>query len=615
MKRILFSSALLILFTFSNMIASSNRIHFTVSLSGENSVPPVTTNATGTATLSLSEDLTELEYHITIEGLTPTAAHFHNGAFDGTGSVVKTLDFGSSFTISGIWSSNDLTEPLTPELVIELMAGRIYLNIHTADNPTGEIRGNAVGFPGGFVILNGDNVVPPITTNAQGTLVFVIVGENRDLLYSVNVEGLTPTASHFHGGEAGANGSVLIPFGLVNNHADSGFAQGEPSPKDLTDSLITEILTGNVYVNIHTSDNPSGEIRGQLSIGQGTGTILLLDGEQVVPAVSTVGTGTGFLKINNDKTSIEYDITISGINPDSVTAAHFHNSGFGSNGGIVKDITFVGNHAEGVWTTTDGTQPLTAFLVNEVLASRIYVNVHTLENPAGEIRGQAGTLTGFTAQLEGEQTVPTVTTAASGTASMFLFLGQGAYLNYTITVQGLSITSAHFHGAPLGENGPILKAIDFTDNSIEGHWSYTDSIALTDSIITELLAENIYINIHTTANPTGEIRGQVLPGIGSPIISVEDERRLIPNSFALRQNYPNPFNPQTTIEYFLPKSSKVLLTVYNLIGEEIERFIYDRKPAGNHQVTWDASNFASGIYFYRLQTGDFVQTRKMVLLK
>ena len=615
MKRVLFSSALLILFTFSNMIASSNRIHFTVSLSGENSVPPVTTNATGTATLSLSEDLTELEYHITIEGLTPTAAHFHNGAFDGTGSVVKTLDFGSSFTISGIWSSNDLTEPLTPELVIELMAGRIYLNIHTADNPTGEIRGNAVGFPGGFVILNGDNVVPPITTNAQGTLVFVIVGENRDLLYSVNVEGLTPTASHFHGGEAGANGSVLIPFGLVNNHADSGFAQGEPSPKDLTDSLITEILTGNVYVNIHTSDNPSGEIRGQLSIGQGTGTILLLDGEQVVPAVSTVGTGTGFLKINNDKTSIEYDITISGINPDSVTAAHFHNSGFGSNGGIVKDITFVGNHAEGVWTTTDGTQPLTAFLVNEVLASRIYVNVHTLENPAGEIRGQAGTLTGFTAQLEGEQTVPTVTTAASGTASMFLFLGQGAYLNYTITVQGLSITSAHFHGAPLGENGPILKAIDFTDNSIEGHWSYTDSIALTDSIITELLAENIYINIHTTANPTGEIRGQVLPGIGSPIISVEDERRLIPNSFALRQNYPNPFNPQTTIEYFLPKSSKVLLTVYNLIGEEIERFIYDRKPAGNHQVTWDASNFASGIYFYRLQTGDFVQTRKMVLLK
>ena len=615
MKRVLFSSALLILFTFSNMIASSNRLHFTVSLSGENSVPPVTTNATGTATLSLSEDLTELEYHITIEGLTPTAAHFHNGAFDGTGSVVKTLDFGSSFTISGIWSSNDLTEPLTPELVIELMAGRIYLNIHTADNPTGEIRGNAVGFPGGFVILNGDNVVPPITTNAQGTLVFVIVGENRDLLYSVNVEGLTPTASHFHGGEAGANGSVLIPFGLVNNHADSGFAQGEPSPKDLTDSLITEILTGNVYVNIHTSDNPSGEIRGQLSIGQGTGTILLLDGEQVVPAVSTVGTGTGFLKINNDKTSIEYDITISGINPDSVTAAHFHNSGFGSNGGIVKDITFVGNHAEGVWTTTDGTQPLTAFLVNEVLASRIYVNVHTLENPAGEIRGQAGTLTGFTAQLEGEQTVPTVTTAASGTASMFLFLGQGAYLNYTITVQGLSITSAHFHGAPLGENGPILKAIDFTDNSIEGHWSYTDSIALTDSIITELLAENIYINIHTTANPTGEIRGQVLPGIGSPIISVEDERRLIPNSFALRQNYPNPFNPQTTIEYFLPKSSKVLLTVYNLIGEEIERFIYDRKPAGNHQVTWDASNFASGIYFYRLQTGDFVQTRKMVLLK
>ncbi|MCH7886476.1 MAG: CHRD domain-containing protein [Candidatus Marinimicrobia bacterium] len=615
MKRILFSSAVLILFTVSSVAASSNHIHFIINLMGENSVPPVTTSATGTGTLSLSEDLTTLKYHITIEGLTPSAAHFHNSAFDTTGPIVKTLDFSGGLTISGTWSNSDPTESLTPELVTELLAGRIYLNIHTAANTSGEIRGNAIGFFGGSVFLGGYNEVPPVTTEALGNVIFVIVGVQRQLLYSVNVEGLTPTGSHFHGGAAGVNGPILIPFELINNHADSGFAPGGSSPQEISDSLITEFLIGNVYVNIHTSDNPGGELRGQLNLEQGLGASLLLDGEQEVPSVSTAGTGTGFLMINNDKTTINYDITISGINPDSITAAHFHNAPFGSNGGIVKDITFVGGHADGAWTTSDSTQPLTADLVNELLASRIYVNVHTLDNPAGEIRGQAGTLTGFTAQLEGDQAVPTVTTTASGTASMFLFLGQGADLNYNITVNGLSITAAHFHGAALGENGPILKTIDFNGNSVEGHWSYTDSIALTDSIVTELLAGNIYINIHTTANPSGEIRGQILSGIGTPIIGVEDEQRIVPNSFSLRQNYPNPFNPRTMIEYTLPNSVKVLLTVYNLLGEEVTRLIDKRIPAGVHQVTWDASNIASGMYFYKLQAGDFVRTRKMVLLK
>ena len=397
MKRILFSSAVLILFTVSSVAASSNHIHFIINLMGENSVPPVTTSATGTGTLSLSEDLTTLKYHITIEGLTPSAAHFHNSAFDTTGPIVKTLDFSGGLTISGTWSNSDPTESLTPELVTELLAGRIYLNIHTAANTSGEIRGNAIGFFGGSVFLGGYNEVPPVTTEALGNVIFVIVGVQRQLLYSVNVEGLTPTGSHFHGGAAGVNGPILIPFELINNHADSGFAPGGSSPQEISDSLITEFLIGNVYVNIHTSDNPGGELRGQLNLEQGLGASLLLDGEQEVPSVSTAGTGTGFLMINNDKTTINYDITISGINPDSITAAHFHNAPFGSNGGIVKDITFVGGHADGAWTTSDSTQPLTADLVNELLASRIYVNVHTLDNPAGEIRGQAGTLTGFTA--------------------------------------------------------------------------------------------------------------------------------------------------------------------------------------------------------------------------
>lgn len=95
---------------------------------------------------------------------------------------------------------------------------------------------------------------------------------------------------------------------------------------------------------------------------------------------------------------------------------------------------------------------------------------------------------------------------------------------------------------------------------------------------------------------------------------IESKRQLSEDYF-LSQNYPNPFNPVTTINYALPKSGDVLLTIYNLRGVEVARLINGEQPAGNHLVTWDASNVASGIYFYRLQAGEFVQVRKMVLLK
>ena len=89
----------------------------------------------------------------------------------------------------------------------------------------------------------------------------------------------------------------------------------------------------------------------------------------------------------------------------------------------------------------------------------------------------------------------------------------------------------------------------------------------------------------------------------------------IPENFKLSQNYPNPFNPVTTIQYKLPFTSDVKLIIYNLLGQEVFRLEQFAQLAGNHRVIWDASSVASGVYFYRLQAGDFVQTRKMVLLK
>jgi len=335
--------------------------------------------------------------------------------------------------------------------------------------------------------------------------------------------------------------------------------------------------------------------------------------------VTTAGTGTAILGVSSDQTRVEYEITISGFDPNLVTAAHFHNASYGFNGEIVKDITFVGGHAEGEWTASDASQPLTPELMDELLAGRIYVNVHTTDNSEGEIRGNVFGVFGFTAQLSGDQIVQPVTTDASGTAAFFLFPHEssaGYVLEFLMTVQGLTVSEAHFHRAAAGEDGPIVKTIIFDGNFGGGEWFWNDSVdPLTDDLVTELLNGNIYVNIHTSAYSGGELRGQVLQGIGSVVIGIEDEQRLMPNSFSLKQNYPNPFNPRTMIEYTLPKSEKVLLTVYNLLGEEVTRLIDKRIAAGVHQVTWDALNVASGIYFYRLKAGDFIQTRKMVVLK
>jgi hypothetical protein len=88
-----------------------------------------------------------------------------------------------------------------------------------------------------------------------------------------------------------------------------------------------------------------------------------------------------------------------------------------------------------------------------------------------------------------------------------------------------------------------------------------------------------------------------------------------PLTFALGQNYPNPFNPSTLIKYSVPESGFVKLSVYNLIGEEVSVLVNKVVDAGFYEAAFNAANLPSGIYFYRLQAGDYVETKKMVLMK
>ena len=100
------------------------------------------------------------------------------------------------------------------------------------------------------------------------------------------------------------------------------------------------------------------------------------------------------------------------------------------------------------------------------------------------------------------------------------------------------------------------------------------------------------------------------------LTGVKDNKIQIPDNYELKQNYPNPFNPSTKIKFFLKESGKVKLDVYNIIGQKVAELINEELPTGFHDINFNASNLASGIYIYRLNVGNkFVSAKKMILAK
>jgi hypothetical protein len=103
--------------------------------------------------------------------------------------------------------------------------------------------------------------------------------------------------------------------------------------------------------------------------------------------------------------------------------------------------------------------------------------------------------------------------------------------------------------------------------------------------------------------------------LGRYVTSAGPEERSVPLVYFLYQNYPNPFNPSTTIRYALPNKSNVTLTVYNTLGQRVALPQNGEQEAGYHEVQFDGRNMASGVYFYRIHAGDFVETKRLLLVR
>jgi hypothetical protein len=178
--------------------------------------------------------------------------------------------------------------------------------------------------------------------------------------------------------------------------------------------------------------------------------------------------------------------------------------------------------------------------------------------------------------------------------------------SYSALVDSFYLDVEHFRSDTLVQN----KIFNLPKNNPSQIAFYLDSLKVGDKIKLRATITDISIYHNVDHYPD---TGWVVLNVLSPVVGVENEN--VPLTYDLSQNYPNPFNPSTVISYRLPVIGFVTLKVYDILGREVATLVNEEKPAGEYEVEFDGSTLTSGIYFYQLKAGEFIQTKKMILLK
>ena len=203
----------------------------------------------------------------------------------------------------------------------------------------------------------------------------------------------------------------------------------------------------------------------------------------------------------------------------------------------------------------------------------------------------------FDSSLYFAATGSSVTYASTNHGATWISMGNGMGTCTSFALSGSNLFAGSFFG------GVYL----FNDSS--RNWQLADSGLPSSNAIYAL-------NINSGYLFAGTANGIWRRPLSEMITSADDDsRRISPMKFSLDQNFPEPFNPSTQITYTLAKSTNVSLKIYDILGREIATMVNGKNQPGEHTITWNASNVPSGVYFYRLTAGDFVQTKKMVLMK
>jgi ligand-binding sensor domain-containing protein len=196
--------------------------------------------------------------------------------------------------------------------------------------------------------------------------------------------------------------------------------------------------------------------------------------------------------------------------------------------------------------------------------------------------------------------------AATNGGGIFLSTNTGSRwssVNYGLS--NLNVRALDVSGATLcaGTIGGV-----FVSSNSGSQWTQVNS-GLADTLVTALVLKNTNLFVGTALN------GVWKRPLSEMITSVGWQSTIVPAKFNLEQNYPNPFNPSTIIRYGLPTRTHVTLSIFNALGQLVATLVNGDQDAGSHQVQFDGSRLASGVYFYRLMAGDYFGTKRLALLR
>jgi hypothetical protein len=367
--------------------------------------------------------------------------------------------------------------------------------------------------------LAGYNEVDPVDTDATGSVTASLQANVLVLTGSFSGLSAAYTASHIHQATAGTNGGVIIPLvPTVDGDGLGGTFEAASNTFALTDDQVTALRAGDLYVNVHTSANPGGEIRGQL-----------LESPNAAPEAVDITSPTEGEVINiEEDPEATLDITWeASTDPDGDDVYYVLESA------TVADFS----DGEAVFTTTDTGASITygdlaAALIDEGLTAgdelTVYFRANAQDGSARAIGSTRsftlvlGVFPQFMANLSGVNEVPPAMTVGSGTVLASL---SGRTLVVSGSFSGLSgsFTASHIHVAAVGVSGPVVLPLDVTIGADGRSGTFDpdentydlDAVALqggmtADTFIEALEEGNAYVNVHSAAYSGGEIRGQIL---------------------------------------------------------------------------------------------------------
>jgi hypothetical protein len=575
-------------------IAPNHRLLFTATLTGGQQVPQVSTEALGLASAMLSADRSSLTLHGVFRDLSGpvTACHFHVAPPAANGPVLLDL--------SGFVTGNRLEAslPVTPALLKAALAGTLYLNVHTAANPNGEIRGQLELQREAFfaTVLTGSNLVPPVATTAAAAGFLAYNPGSFSIRYFFLARGLSGpiTAARIHDGTSGNIGPVVVNLSVVGPNT----ATGEISITAVPPDFIPKLENKGLYVSLSTAANPNGELRGQLEDGGPTTFEGILNGDQQVPPLSTGAIGLAMANLNPTLDTLQYVLLASGMNP---TAAHLHQGGPTQNGPVLLDLQPTALPNLFVAKTPVGND-----LVTNLFLGQVYANVHSAAHPDGQIRAtlQPNLRVGYAFDLCGSQQVPPVASAAQGSAYI-THDRLNTHLTYRFVTTGLSgpATAAHLHEAAFGANGPVYAPLNLPNPLGSGQWQITGLDAQ------KLASGNLYLNVHTANFPDGEIRGQVRQSLScSGSVATDEPWAAAPTL------QPNPVSGQALLRFSCRHAFEGQIRVSDPSGRV---FLLDnqRFEQGEQALALRTEALAPGLYFVQISSAEGRVLRSLRLVK